>query len=101
MLLYTVCAHDRSILVMNVTPQSPHHQLDEALNSWLGADLSTLEHDGQPVWNGDPDALHARAATVDEAATWRRRQEMPEDAAAPVPVYLVAASRLAVAASPR
>ena len=94
MLLYTVCAHDRSVLVLNVPRQRAQRDLDEALNSWLGADLSMLEHDGQPVWNGDPDALHVRSATSDEAETWRdawqdRCSGAPDAGAVAMPVYLV------------
>nr|WP_321983908.1 hypothetical protein [uncultured Lichenicoccus sp.] len=93
MLLLTVYAHDRSVLVLNVDRQRAHRDLDEALNSWLGADLSMLEHEGRPIWNGDPDALHARTATSDEAEAWRgawQHERDPEDQLRPV--YLVAAA---------
>ena len=96
MLLYTVYAHDRSVLVLNIPPERAQRDLDEALNSWLGADLAMREHDGQPVWNGDPDALHVRTATTDEADTWHhawrhRDVGLPPAGVGPRPVYLVPA----------
>ena len=98
MQLFTVCAHDRSVLVVNMPRQRAHHVLDEALNSWLGADLTVRQHNGQPIWNGDPDALHARTATNDEAQTWHSawpdRPTVASDAdPEPRPVYLVAHPR--------
>ena len=91
------------MLVLNVARQRAHGDLDEALNSWLGADLSILEHEGRPVWNGDPDVLHARSATAREAETWRDAWQDLDAAIAgsgdpPRPVYLVPASGAAPAA---
>jgi hypothetical protein len=45
-------------------------EIDEAIATWLGADLRALEHDGRPLWNGDPSQLSVREATADEAAKW-------------------------------
>jgi hypothetical protein len=58
------------------------HEIDEALDTWLGEDLLTLQHDdGVPLWSGDRDALHIREARVDEAARWHasRQKAIDED----------------------
>jgi hypothetical protein len=45
-------------------------EIDEELDTWLGADLQTLHHEGHPLWNGDRDRVHVRDATTDEAEHW-------------------------------
>jgi hypothetical protein len=49
--------------------------LEEALDTWLGEDLSTLESGGQPLWDGDRDALRVREASADEAVIFRASRE--------------------------
>jgi hypothetical protein len=75
-------------------------EIDEALETWLGADLMTLQHEnGQVLWNGAYEAIHVRPAIEEEVARWqacrdeavRSGDEEPADAETLV-VYLVPVS---------
>jgi hypothetical protein len=46
-------------------------EIDEALDTWLGAELQCLEHDFHGVWGGDRSDIVIREATTNEAARWR------------------------------
>ena len=53
-----------------------HDEIYDALDTWLGQDLRTLQNEGRPLWGGDMDDVHIREARVDEAERWhlsRRR----------------------------
>jgi hypothetical protein len=54
-------------------------QIDEALEAWLGEDLTGLQHDGAPLWTGDYRDLEIREARVDEAARWHSSHQMALD----------------------
>jgi hypothetical protein len=56
-------------------------EIDEALDTWLGQDLLTLEHDGHPLWTGNSSDLDIREARTDEAEQWHtsRRQAIDRE----------------------
>ena len=47
-----------------------HCEIDEALDTWLGADLRALEHNARPLWTGKKRDLDIRAANLDEISRW-------------------------------
>jgi hypothetical protein len=49
------------------------HEIDDALDTWLGEDLAVLETDGRPLWSGDRSALEIREAKADEAERWQAK----------------------------
>ena len=105
MTIYTIEAHGRPVVVVSIgnmppledsfatkpellqalratrdleeqlPPDMRERAIDEALDTWLGKDLSTLESGGHPLWDGDRDALHVREASADEAAIFRASRE--------------------------
>ena len=105
MTIYTIEAHGRPVVVVSVgdtpsledslatkpellqalratrdlkeqlPPDMREQAIHEALDTWLGEDLSTLESGGHPLWDGDRDALHVREAFADEAAIFRASRE--------------------------
>src|ERR1700755_2165547 len=46
------------------------HEMDQALDTWLGAHLCVLESDGRALWAGDSRDLDVREASAAEVEQW-------------------------------
>ena len=67
--LYTVSAHGQPVTVMSADDIM---EIEDALDTWLGSDLTCLQHDGRSLWDGkDRGQVSVREATADETAKWR------------------------------